>query len=331
MPKIALAETSTNGLSWGGFVDTYYAYDFNLNSDRSFTTQPARHNEFNINLAFVEAKLDQDRLHGRLAIQFGTSVQNNYAAEPALYRNIQEAFVGYKLGEQTWIDAGIMLSHIGLENFISKDNILYTRSLVADYSPYFETGIRLSTQWSDKWSTQLLVLNGWQNIAENNSNKAIGTQVSYSPTTSLTFIYSTFFGKEYAYRYFNDLMMKLSLDENWTIAAQADLGLQDESTGGSNANWSGFSLMVRHQLSSTLALNLRCERFSDPKQVLIPLSNGNAFKAWVGSLGVDVKLSQAVSWRNETKFLYSEDPIFPSAFGFRTLNTTIVTALTAGF
>ena len=57
-------------VTFGGFVDAYYAWDFGRppSFDRSFaggtvfTTQPARHNEFNVNLAFVEAKIDAPRV-----------------------------------------------------------------------------------------------------------------------------------------------------------------------------------------------------------------------------------------------------------------------------
>ena len=48
-----------------------------------FTTQPARHNEFNVNLAFIDAKHEGARVHGRVALQAGTSVRSNYAGEPA--------------------------------------------------------------------------------------------------------------------------------------------------------------------------------------------------------------------------------------------------------
>jgi hypothetical protein len=56
---------TTIKIAWGGFVDTYFAWDFGEPStfDRSFaggalfTTRPARHNKFNVNLAFIEAKL----------------------------------------------------------------------------------------------------------------------------------------------------------------------------------------------------------------------------------------------------------------------------------
>lgn len=69
-------------LTVGAFVDAYYAWDTGRppSFDRSFaggapfTTQPTRHNEFNINLAFIEAAVRGARLRGRLALQTGTSV-----------------------------------------------------------------------------------------------------------------------------------------------------------------------------------------------------------------------------------------------------------------
>src|SRR5262245_47747361 len=117
-------------VTFSGFVDSYYAYDFGrpVTLDRSFasgatfTTQPARHNEFNVNLAYVEALLTGARVRGRLALQAGTSVQSNYAAEPIngtisgplLARHLQEAYAGYQVSRTVWIDAGIFYSHMGM-------------------------------------------------------------------------------------------------------------------------------------------------------------------------------------------------------------------------
>ena len=63
-------------------------------------------------------------------MQAGTSVQANYASEPTLgtvsgpdlARNIQEAYVGYRVTDKLWIDEGIYFSHIGFESWISRDN-----------------------------------------------------------------------------------------------------------------------------------------------------------------------------------------------------------------
>jgi hypothetical protein len=67
---------TTLRVAFSGFVDSYFAYDVNhpRTLDRPFT-QAARHDEFNINLAFLDATLSGPRLRGRFAAQFGTSVQ----------------------------------------------------------------------------------------------------------------------------------------------------------------------------------------------------------------------------------------------------------------
>jgi Putative beta-barrel porin-2, OmpL-like. bbp2 len=83
-------------VSFGGFVDNYYAYDFGrpVNFDRPFTTQAVRHNEFNVNLVWLEAKVSGPRVRGRLALQAGTSVQSNYAGEPLLEQSADRASPG---------------------------------------------------------------------------------------------------------------------------------------------------------------------------------------------------------------------------------------------
>lgn len=326
---------------FGGFIDTYYAYDFSRppQIDRAFTTQPARQNEFNINLAYVEATLEQDRMRGRLALQAGTSVQSNYAGEPRvgqmsgpeLARNLQEAVVGYRLGAQTWIDAGVMLSHIGLESFISKDNLTYTRSLVADYSPYYQAGVRLSTQLTSQLSAQLLVLNGWQTISENNSSKSIGTQLSYSPSSEVTLTYNTIFGQEASFRHFHDLVLKYLPSDRWTLAAQFDLGFQRAAVGGDDARWFGFTLIAKRALNRVVSVVARAERYKDPQQVLIAASNGAPFSVWGGSLGVDTSLTSRVGWRNEVRTLWSRDAVFPSGAGFSRDATVVVSSLSVAF
>lgn len=339
------AETHPS-VTWGAFVDLYYAYDFNRPSsfDRAYTTQPARHNEFNLNLAFLEGRLQRDKVRGRLAIQFGTSVQSNYSGEPTLgsvsgpthSRNIQEAYIGYRIGEDTWVDAGIFLAHIGLESFISKDNYTYTRSLVADYSPYYQTGVRISTRFNNWLSGQFLILNGWQHISESNMAKSIGTQLNYIPTSEWTLTYNTYFGQESSFRSFHDVIVKYSPSELWTYALQADIGFQIEAPGGDHASWSGFALIVKRNLNPNTGVVVRVERYADPKQVLInsatsALPAGTSFRAWGASLGLDQGLAGNIWWRNELRGYWSDQKVFPSSNGFRPNDGVLVSSISAAF
>lgn len=154
LPFYVYADKAT---TFDGFVDLYYAYDFNepTNHDREYTTQPARHNEFNANLVMLGVEHQKDDLKARLSFQAGTYVQSNYAAEPLvgsisggdLSRHIQDAFITYQVSDETSLIAGIFPSHIGYEHVLSINNYTYTRSLAADFSPYFnqESGFYISS------------------------------------------------------------------------------------------------------------------------------------------------------------------------------------------
>ena len=121
----------------------------------------------NINLAYIEVKLEATHYRGRLALQTGTSVQSNYSGEPtigrvsgpSLSRMVQEAVVGMQVARNVWVDAGVFFSHLGMEGWVSRDGPTYTRSLVADYSPYYQSGVKLTWTASPKLTAQLHVVN----------------------------------------------------------------------------------------------------------------------------------------------------------------------------
>lgn len=326
---------SATEVKFGGFVDTYYAYDVNhpASQDRDYTTQAVRNNEFNINLAYIDAKITGDRIRGRFALQTGTSVQSNYAGEPTIGSNsgssisrfIQEGYAGYQVTPNWWIDAGIMLSHIGMESWISKDNLTYLRSLVADYSPYYQAGIRNEIKINDKWSAQILILNGWQNISENNSSKSIGMQLNYTPTSSLSFIYNNFIGHENGLRHFHDFIVKANVSDFYTCGAQVDVGFQE--TNSQNHQWYGFSFINSFNLSPLVALNLRGEYYSDPHQAIINTQSSAPFKVWGASIGIDYKPIKNLLYRFETRSLLAQDAIFQSKSGNKSNQTVLALSM----
>jgi hypothetical protein len=317
-------------VTFGGFVDGYYAWDFGEPStfDRSFaggtlfTTQPGRHNEFNINLAFIEAKLDGPRIRGRLALQAGTSVQSNYSGEPtngslsgpSLARHLQEAFAGVKLGEALWLDGGIFFSHMGMEGWISRDNPTYTRSLVAEYSPYYSTGVRAVWQATPRLTAHLHVVNGWQNISENNSGKGAGIRLDFNPSASTSLSYYNFFSDEAGNRLrtFNGVGAKLVAGRT-TLLGQFDLGTRGESTADNEAaSWYGLTAIARVQATSTVVFTGRVERFDDEDQVIIATGvTDSPFRANGGSIGLDIAPQSRLLWRTELRGFGNKTAIFP--------------------
>ncbi len=310
---------------WNAFVDTYYDYDFGRPAtfDRVFTTQAERHDEFNVNLAYVAASLTSDRMRGRVALQAGTSVQANYAGEPAvgsvsgatLSRHIQEARVGARLAPALWIDGGVYFSYIGLESWISRDNPTYTRSLVADYTPYYLSGVHLTWQphtggGSSPLAIQLHLVNGWQNVSENNHGKAIGLRVDWQLSPNASLVYANFFGNERpqdvpaATRVFNQIMLR---------GAAGRLSGQGQIDYGREAGheWYGLVAIGRASIAPTVAFSLRCERYSDPRQVIVVTGTPNGLVTNGASLGLDVGRATGLLWRTEVRGLRATSPLFP--------------------
>ena len=335
-------------VAFGGFVDSYYAYDFGRPKkiDRPFTTQAVRHNEFNVNLAYVEAKLSGQRVRGRLALQAGTSVQSNYAGEPTvgtvsgpdLSRFIQEAMAGYAITPALWIDGGIFFSHIGEEGFISRDNLTYTRSLSADFTPYYESGVKLTWQATPKLSALLTVVNGWQNISENNQDKAAGARLDFAPSASTTLSYYDFFGNEAGsglLRAFNGVGLKSNLASDFTVQANFDYGTQEKQAGGHSAWWSS-AWIGKLQLNPTVGVSARGEYYHDTDNVIVATSLPGGFKASTASLGLDVSPlgGPRVLWRSELRGTWASEPIFPdrsATTGTSTSNGLLVTSLALTF
>jgi hypothetical protein len=331
--KAAQPDTSIK-VTFGGFVDGYYAWDFDRppTIDRSFAggapfmTQPSRHNEFNVNLAYIDVKLGGPTVRGRLALQAGTSVQSNYAGEatigqisgPSLARLMQEAFGGVKLGDSLWVDGGIFFSHLGMEGWISRDNPTYTRSLVAEYSPYYQSGVRFIYTGLPQLTAQLDVVNGWQNISENNSGKGAGVRLDYTPATGATLSYYNFFSDEAGNRLrtFNGIGGKYAAGR-LILLGEADVGTQSKSAADSGtATWWGFQATARVQVAPIVGISARVERYSDPDQVLVVTGSfeglpNPALQANGGSIGVDVAPQSRALWRTEVRGFRNQNAVFP--------------------
>lgn len=333
---------------FSGFVEGYYAYDFNSppNGDRAFTTQPARDNEFNINLAFVEAILEREKTRGRFALQAGTSVQSNYSAEPTrgsvsggeLSRHIQEARIGYKVGTNTWLDGGVFFAHVGSESFISRDNLTLTRSLVADYSPYYLSGVKLTHSFNERLTGLLLVTNGWQNISENNKDKTIGTGIEYAAET-FSIAYNTLIGTEISpplqgvdrrntFRHFHNLILKSKNLGSLELIGQYDLGFQDRREAPGESSWAGATLMARYKLNDTQGVSARIEHYRDADQVVVVTGRDQGMSAFGGSIGFDQNLDTGFVWRTEIRHLNATSGVFPNGSNDRTTsNTTATTSI----
>lgn len=313
---------------FGFFTDFYYAHNPYRPSSRDnrYLTQPSRWDEFNVNLAYVDGKIETDRYRGRVAFQFGTSVNANYKNEPnsdqnsnqVSVRNIQEAYAGIRLWKNLWMDAGIYFGNIGLESWISHSNWNYTRALALDYVPYYSSGIRFSYRYSDKLSFQLHLMNGWSNIVETNRDKAIGTQIEYKAADRIKIVHNTFVGNEAPdrerrqTRYYNNLIIQYNFSEFFIVAISGDIGIQRVPDPGTNAyrQWYIGTFWITWRPADTFRTSVRLERMYDHDQTIIQTGTKNGFLTSGATLTLDYIPDENSMVRLEGRYFRSYDPVF---------------------
>lgn len=340
-------EEKESPLTISGYMEAYYVRDFNNPVDNTrpgFVYSHNRNNEVNLNLALIKAAYHFEKVRASLALAAGTYMNANYAAEPGVLKNICEANAGVRISEKhdVWIEAGVFSSHLGFESAIGKDNPTLTRSISADNSPYFETGVKISyTSPGGKWFLSGLVLNGWQRIQriDGNSTPAAGHQVTYKPNGRLTLNSSSFIGNDKPdslrrMRYFHNLYAICQVSRKLEISAGFDIGAEQKAKGAGGYNtWFTPVLIARYAPSEKFSLAARGEYYEDKQGVIISTGSPNGFRTSGYSVNADYQLAANVVWRTELRnFSNRQDAIFKDRDNqVRHNNFMVVTALAVSF
>ena len=281
-----------------------------------------RHNEVNLNLGFIQAEYATGSVRSKLALMTGTYANANLADEPGVLKNIFEANAGIKISKNKdlWVDAGVFASHIGFESAIGAHCWNMTRSILADNSPYYESGVKISyTNENGKWFFSGLLLNGWQTMQRipGNQTPAFGHQLTWQPTEKIVLNSSSFIGNVMPdsirqMRYFHNFYGQFELNGKLSLIAGFDIGAQQKIKQSSLLDtWFSPVLIGRYKLSQKLQIAARYEYYADRNEVMIYTGTPNGFQTHGYSLNIDAKVQAHVLWRVEGRvFTGHKDKVF---------------------
>ncbi|MFY7964647.1 MAG: porin [Chitinophagaceae bacterium] len=310
-------DSSKSVINISGYIEGYYSFDFANpvnHTKNNFSYNHRMHNQIGINLAYIKANYEDKNTRANLALMTGDYTRYNLANEPLILQNILEANVGIRLSKykNIWLDIGVMPSHIGFESAISQDCWTLTRSLLAENSPYFETGAKLTFINKKKTlTTSFLLLNGWQTIERKDGFNKLnaGAQITYKPNAKLTLNYSNFIGSVYPdsvknTRTYHNLYAIYEPNSKIGFTVGFDFGTE------SKGNWFSPVIIVRKSLSVNNKLTFRYEHFNDKKQLVIDANNLNGFVVSGASLNYDYMVNENCLFRIEAKNYFSNDNLF---------------------
>lgn len=341
---VTKGQNDSSKITTSGYVESYYAYSTfkDVNGLIPFQYSYNESEKFAVNTAFLKFKYNSNNVRANVGIHAGTYVNSNYSSEPGLLKNLNEANVGLKLCNNVWLDAGILNSHIGPETVVSTDNWTLTRSLSAEGYPFYETGAKVTYSKTEKFSASALVLNGWQNINDNNKNKAIGTQIVFSPKSNLSINWSTFYGEAYNVnetdssgnkniyasdnRFYNDLYCTFQPGKRLGLMLLFDYGVQQNIDSVANSQFFSETFMLRYKLTEKFFVCAKEDYYSNTKPVYGTALSSNIIAT---SLNFDYVPAKNCMLRLEGKFLNSDNNAFDN--GKSNTNFVVTAALSASF
>lgn len=345
MNGYAQKDSASANLKINGYVEAYYTYDFSNPGNHTrpgFIYSYNRHNEISPNLAYLKATFDNTKTRANVALMTGSYANANLAAEPGVLKNIYEANAGVKISKKNdlWIDAGVFASHIGFESAHAPSCWNLTRSILADNSPYYESGAKISyTSGDDKWFLSGLVLNGWQRIqkVDGNNTPSFGTQITFKPNSKILLNSSSFAGSDTPdnskiMRYFHNFYGQFFIGENLGIITGFDFGVQQKNKDDNEFNiWYSPVLISKYALTDKLNVAARAEYYADENQVIITTGTPNGFQTFGYSLNFDYTFSEYALWRIEGRSFTGKDKIFTSVNTASNQNYFVSTSLAISF
>ena len=263
-----------------GTLDGYYSYNFNkpnfgipLQRTNDFRAFDTRDQSFSLNYGEIAVEYKPNNVGVHADIGFGDAADIVHAAEPGgqnLWRHIQQAYITATQDKFT-LDFGKFVTPIGAEVIETKDNWNYTRGLLFTWAiPFYHFGGRATYAVNDKVSLAGYVVNGWNNVRDNNTAKSVGFVGTFKPSSKWTLVTNLLVGKEVGdnSRTLLDGILTFNANKNISLMANYDFGKDYgpnllPGVRGPEADWQGIAGYFKAKVSDKFTFSSRYEWFDD--------------------------------------------------------------------
>lgn len=288
-----------------GYLDLYYAINARApypaavltttdgqkigidNVGRSFDI-----NDRELSLSLLELNITRNEGKGipfsiTATLTTGDTARLVHATEPggtAAWETLQQLYITKTLNllkHPVTFDAGLFVTSFGYEVIESAKNDEYSRSFGFQYAiPFYHAGLRASTPLSKTLTLQGGIVNGWNDIADDNDAKSGFVQLSWAPNASLTTNLTYMGGLEGTGAYgpalapkgkggidtnLFELQPTYQLTKNLKLAAEVDYGQGAGHVGATHYSgyWTDLAGYARYQINPKMAVAARYEQFED--------------------------------------------------------------------
>jgi len=314
-----LKETQINGLLSAG-----YNYNWNEPHDRGIDLRPFndKHDSFTLELAqlvFHKDATEPEQAGFRLDLNFGYTVPkaiHSTGASSSDDLDVRQAFISYiaPVGSGLKIDFGKFVTDHGMEVIEGYEdwNWNYSRSLLFYFAiPFTHTGVRGTYAVNDKLTLSGAIVNGWDNVTDNNTSKSGHIFAYITPVEGTTIGVKYMVGAEQTdnngnLRHLVNVNLSTAIDK---LLLRADLayGKEEDVPGIGDSTWKALAGYLRFPITEKFAINARAEVFYDDDGA----RTGTEQDLWEVTLTPEYTLNENLLIRGE----YRHDESDQEAFG----------------
>lgn len=329
-------------ITFSGLVDGYYSLNFNhpaskVNTIRNFDVKA---NQFSLNFAKLTMEHSADPVGFKLELAAGRAMDVFHATEPAgveVYKHLLQAYVSLKpeqlKGAQ--FDFGKFVTSAGAEVTETHLNWNYSRSLLFANGPYYHFGARLAVPLSGNFAVGGQLVNGWNNVEDNNSAKTGGITTALT-TSKLNWFNTYYFGNEKTdtlegvkiqapgLRHFWDTVFVFNPNGKVNALFNFDYGVE-KVPGDRDILFYGYSAAMRFVLTENFYISPRYDWYKDRDGFI----TGQAQTLQEATITLDYRLPKGFATKLEYRRDWSNQPYFDR--GNETRNARNQDTLLAGF
>ena len=326
---------SVGSFEVSGLIDGYYSFNNNHpaslgNTLRNFEMKA---NQFSLNMTKLSITHAADPVGFTLDLGWGRAWQVFHATDPAgtsIIQYIPQAYVTLK--PANWggfqFDFGKFYTSAGAE--LTENNLTwgYGRGYLYTNGPYYHFGARMTKPLASNFTVGLQLLNGWNNVEDNNSGKTIG--ITTALTGSKVSWFNNFYtgpektGTNEGKRHFYDTVVNLNPNSRTSLYINFDYGKESKAFGPDSADWIAIGAAARFQTTEHTAAVFRWENYSDRDGFI----TGQAQTLTSYTITGEYKWTQGLLSRLEYRRDHSNRPYFEHGFQGTSQNQD---TLTLGF
>lgn len=337
-PAPAAAPAKSVFTQWGtdfsflfdGYVDGNFNHpDSGFNQYQNFDF---RADTMHVNMGKITIDRAAAPVGFHLDVGFGQAFDVIHSTDraPDAFKYFEQAYVSVK--PKSWkgveVDAGEFVTSAGAEVIESNANWNYSRSLLFSWAiPYYHFGVR-TTIPIGKFTGGFQVVQGWNNIYDNNSGKTFGFTGAYAwkkvTLSEVYYVGPEKTGTNQGIRSLIDSVVTVNPNDKLSYYINVDYG-REKQLDNSVAAWSGIAGAMRYAFTPKFAFASRAEYFDDFDGLMTGTKQAMKEITLTGEYKMSNWLTSRLEFRND----WSDQPTFQKGSGFAKYQPTILLGVMA--